>query len=422
MKRAFPVAEVVITALAVAILCAGAYFEGRQQQQAAKSYDTFSTYDAAGGGYEAWYDLLRAEGVRVERFEQRPAFLDPSVDVFVSAANYNDLVALGETGKDVELPTAGDWDALARWIRSGGNYVWLSDRSMFSDGSGASTPLTPEDVNVPTVAANGPAPDDAVVVARSALDEGVDSVSGTSKLRVPFALAPGAAPLIADTGSVVVTYPLGKGSVTVVTDESLFTNARIARADNARLAYDLATAGLGEHGTVAFDEWSHGYVAADSWWHVLPQPFQVALIAIAAGFVLLLVTTTFRFGPTVRIPDTSERTSAEYLASMARLYERGHAIGTAAGQIADAALRDVAATAGLSEAAPIRSIATHVANAWGADAGESVMELDRIRSLRYPHSIDLMRAAQISYALRKDITGYGRIGIGRRATFTRRAG
>jgi len=276
-------------------------------------------------------------------------------------------------------------------------------------------------MNAPTVGKIGPSTDDAVTVAPSPLTAGVSAVSGTSKLRVPFASSGTAAPLVADdTGGVVVSYPLGKGTVTIVSDESLFQNARLKRADNARLAFDLATAGLTPRGSVAFDEWSHGYVAGDSWWAILPRQFQVATIVIAFALVLLVVGTAFRFGPTARLPDESERTSAEYLTSMALLFERGRAVRSALGDMADACIRDVAAALGLADSASARTIAARAGSAQGDDRGEAVMELDRLRSFEYPHEADLMRAAKLCAYLRKEFTRHGRIGIGRRASSARR--
>jgi hypothetical protein len=264
--------------------------------------------------------------------------------------------------------------------------------------------------------------DAAVAVAQSPLTAGVDAISGVSKLRVPFAQSSGAAPLLADdTGGVVDSYLLGKGTVTVVTDETLFENGRLSKADNARLSFDLATVGTTPHGSVAFDEWSHGYVAGDTWWQILPRPFQIAIVAIAAALVLLLAGTGLRFGPTARLPDEAERTSAEYLSSMAFLYERGHAMRTAIRELADTCIRDVASELGLAENASAKTIAMRTQGG-GTESGfgEAVMELDRLRSFQYVHPADLIRAAQLSAALRKEFTRHGRISIGRRAPAARR--
>lgn len=410
MKR-FPVVEIVVAILAFGALAIAAYFTARQDEAAHGGVDTFSTYDAASGGYRAWYELLSQEGVRVERFERRPAFLDSSVDVYVSASDEFSEIAQSRFGKQIDLMNEGDWDALARWVKGGGHLVWLADGV-----------TRPDFLNAPGVTASGPKRDEAVSVAPFPLTDGVRTVSGTSRLRVPFAAAGVAAPLVADdTGGVVVSYTLGRGTVAVVTDESLFQNARLSQADNARLAYDLGSAGLTPHGSVAFDEWSHGYVSGDTWWSILPRQLQFGLIVIAAALALLAVGTAFRFGPIAALPDDSERTSAEYLTSMALLYQRGRAVRAALEDLADGCIRDVAAALGLADSANVRVIALRAGGTDGDERGEAVMELDRLRSYEYPHEADLIRAARICAHLRKEFTAHGRIGIGRRASSARRS-
>jgi len=407
--RSFPWIEAVIAFVAIATIATAAYIQ-QLRQTASSAFDTRSTYDAASGGYRAWFELLQREGVRVERFERRPAFLDGSVDVFILANDtIGNATAQSQVEKAPDFYNDGDWFALAKWVKAGGRLVWLADGI-----------AVPDYLNAPPFAKIGPSNDDAVIVTPSSIAVQVRSVSGISKLRVPFSSG-GAPPVIADdTGGVVASYPLGKGSVTAVSDESLFENGRIARADNATLALDLATAGLSEHGSVAFDEWSHGHVAGDSWWSVLPRSFQVGFAAIALALVALGIGTGLRFGPAVKLPDESERTSEEYIASMAVLYRRGRAVKEAVVDMADSCLRDVAAGLGLSEGASGRAIAARAGAHGGDERGEAVMELDRIRSYEAPTESELVQAAALCVTLRKELSPHARIGIGRRATSPRR--
>lgn len=406
----FPLVETIVAAAAIAAMATASYVSAMRQQAATNALDSRSTYDAASGGYRAWFELLEREGVRVERFERRPAFLDGSVDVYIIAnETFANLLQNAQTEEEPDIFNDGDWFALAKWVKAGGHLVWVTD------GVAPSNYL-----NAPDVTGGGPTDDDAVVVTPSSIASGVRTVSGTSKLRIPFA-AQGAPPVIADdTGGVVATYPLGKGAVTVVADQSLFENGRLGRADNARLAYDLATSGLTAHGSVAFDEWSHGHVAGDSWWSVLPRTFQVALIVVALALVALAVGTGLRFGPVVRLGDESERTSEEYLSSMAVLYRRGGAVREAVVEMADACLRDAAASLGLSESAGGRSIAARAGSDGGDARGEAIMDLDRLRSYERPSESELVRAAALCVNLRKELSPHARIGIGRRSAAPRR--
>jgi hypothetical protein len=137
--------------------------------------------------------------------------------------------------------------------------------------------------------------------------------------------------------------------------------------------------------------------------------------------LLLLLGVTFRFGPTARLPDTSERTSAEYLSSMAHLLARGGAARKALRDLADVTLHEVAGGLGLSERASIDDI---VARLRFGDSGEEraaqMQELKALRALAQPTDKDLLRAAQLCATLRKEYSRYGRIGFGRRAAPIRR--
>src|SRR5215469_3744467 len=401
MKRSFPWTEVVVVVLAAAVLMALIYAGYRRQQAMAPRYDTFSSYDAHSGGYRGWYELLQREGVHVERFDQRPAFLDSSIGTLIVSPNMREILLRTERTQDsTGIPQAIDFDNLRSWVHDGGRLVWVTDGHWDS-----ALDLDTDD--------NGPKGDEAVSVAQTPQTSGVATISGTSPLRVRPGTSPDYVPLVEDSGGAVVAERrYGKGSIIVVTDQSLFDNKQIAHADNATLAYDLA-AGTG---TVAFDEYVHGYVAGSSWWTILPRPVRAALIIIAAGFTLLLVGTALRFGPTARLPENTERTSAEYLSSMAQLLARGRAARKALRDLVTVTLRDIASALGLSDRATVAQIAASVRTGEdGETRAAQIEELGRLQMRNEPTNNDLLRAAQLSAMLRKEYSRYGRIGFGRRA-------
>ncbi|HME81605.1 MAG TPA: DUF4350 domain-containing protein [Candidatus Eremiobacteraceae bacterium] len=405
--RDFPWTEIVVLAIAGAIMLGTIYAGYRHQQAIAPRFDTFSSFDAHSGGYRAWYELLGREGMRVERFEQRPAFLDDSIGTLIVAPNLRESVLRTEqTHQQIGQPQAIDFDNLRAWVKNGGRLIWITDGT-WDDW-----------LDLDTDSEAGPEHDAAVTVALAPLTDGVNAVSGTSRRRVSG--SPAYVPLIADSGGAVVALRrLGKGSIVVVTDQSLFDNKRLSDGDNARLAYDLAA---GSAGAVAFDEYVHGYVSGSSWWTILPVPVRAGLIVIGAGLLLLLFGAALRFGPTARLPETTERTSAEYLSSMAQLLARGHAARKALRDLATVTLNDVATGLGLSDRASIRDIVARVQVAQDGDARASQLEeLDRLRTLSGPNDKDLLRAAQLCAALRKEYAPYGRIGFGRRAAPLRRS-
>jgi hypothetical protein len=405
--RDFPWTEVVVLAIAGAVVLSLIYAGYRRQEAIAPRFDTFSSFDAHSGGYRAWYELLGREGMHVERFEQRPAFLDSSIGTLIVAPNISEVMLRSEKTHDqTGIPQAIDFDNLRAWVKSGGHLVWITD-GYWDDG-----------LDLSTDSKAGAEKDAALTVALAPQTDGVNAVSGTSSLRLRG--SPAYMPLIADSSGVVVAQRrYGKGSITVVTDQSLFDNKRLPDADNTRLAYDLAAGGTG---VVAFDEYVHGYASGSSWWTILPKPVRAGLIVIGAGLLLLLLGTALRFGPTARLPETSERTSAEYLSSMAQLLARGHAARKALRDLVTITLNAVAAGLGLTDRASIRDIVARVQVSQDGDVRAAQLEeLDRLRMLSSPTDKDLLRAAQLCAALRKEYAPYGRIGFGRRAAPLRRS-
>lgn len=411
--RGLKATDAIVLAAALAVIVGSGVLSGLREERTQSGFDTFSTYDVQSGGYRAWYELLQHEGVRVARFERRPAFIDDSIDVYVMASNtIATLVRAQGQGEPADLVEAGDWAAVAKWVHAGGHLVWLSGPSNTVANHAFSS--EPQGLNAPPLAASGLKTDGAVTVAPSPITAGVYAVSGIGQLRFPFDRSSGSAPLVADdTGAVVAAYRFGKGDVTIVSDDSLFENSRLSMADNARLAYDLVAASLPPHGLVAFDEWSHGYAAGDTWWTILPAQFRVALVIIGAAMLLLVVGTALRFGPTAELPADDERTSAEYLTSMAALYARGNAVKAAIDDLTGACLREAAAAVGLGENATARAIALRLGGPAEGPA-DDVMEIDRLRSFEYPKAPDLLRAASLCAELRKELLPHGKPGLGRR--------
>jgi len=417
-RRSAPVLEIVLIVVIALCFLVIATANYRRQQAAIPYANSYSTFDKSGGGYAAWFEMLRREGVRVGRFERRPAYLDETVDTAIVSPSLFELEERAQrSGSTIGQLSDVDFQALHDWVRRGGHLVWVTDGQ--TDAS---------IMHMPELATDGPIHDGAVTVMPSPVTAGVDQVYGSSRLRVRFGSGPNAAPLLADdTGAVVAQYPLGKGTVTIVTDQSLFSNARIGKADNARLAYNLATAGAGPHGQVVFEEWVHGFASGDSWWTILPLPMRAALVLVALAGLVLLIGSALRFGPTAQPELEPERTSAEYVASMAELLGRGRAARKALRDLADFCTRDIAASLSLPESAPLallisRLRATQRENgSAGRSDAAALLELDRLRAYEQPTNDELVRAAQLTALLRKEYSRHGRLGFNRRGSPAKRS-
>lgn len=411
MKRARSV-ELWIALFVVGCFIAIGILDYNHERRQAASFDSFSSFDYQRGGYRAWYEMLQREGVRVARFQQRPAYLNDSVATLIIANNAFDAALRAQLGQGAGLYGPADTAALERWVRQGGRLVWLVDQATSLglsattiEGARQAAQGGGDVLRLPKVVKTGGAKDTALSTVASPLTDGVGSLLGTSRLRIPFDTDPLLSPLIADrAGSVVGSYPLGKGQVIVVTDESLFENGRLGSVDNARLAYNLATFGLQRGETVAFEEWSHGYQSGDTWWAILPRPFQLAFGIGGIAVLLALFGAAWRFGPALALPHNDERTSSEYLTSVAVLLERGGATRTAVRDLARLGLRAAARSVGLPDSAKATAIGQRLR---GSESGDQravdVLALERLSGLERPTRAELMRAAQLSLDLRKDL-------------------
>jgi len=423
--------EILIALAVVTIFVLLALYDYRRQAAVVETFDTFSSYDFQRGGYHAWYDLLKREGVRVTQYQRRPGYLNDSVSTLVIANNAFDAALRSAVGQQGGVYTQNDFDMLRKWVANGGRLVWLTDQATGvsapgTDVSLAARKLLNADVapslHLPSVNRSGPEKDAAIPIGTALFTDGVRALSGTSRLRMPFGANPGLTPLIADQGGTVVGwYNLGKGTVVVVTDESLFENSRLNKADNARLAYNIAAQGLQPGDTVAFEEWSHGYQSGDNWWTIMPWTLQLALSIAAGALLLLLVGAVWRFGPAAQVLENNERTSGEYLVSMASLLDRGRARRKAVADLAQIALRIAARSVGMPESSPASLIATRLR---GSEAGDrrahDLLTLERLSGFQEPSAAELVQAARLSRDLRKELTFDG-LHIQPRRAATRRS-
>jgi hypothetical protein len=405
-RAPFPIVETIAALLVLAGFIALEYLQLQQQRASMPLFDTQSTYDAAPGGYRALYEVLQREGVRVQQFERHAAYLDHDIDVLV----VSDAGFLTSGSPAIPLGAA-DLEAIGAWVKSGGTLVVVG-------GAYAGDP----DLKSAPIEYDGKADDRALPVLHTALTDGVRAIYGTSGARIPFARAQRQAPVVADPfGAVVATYHLGKGVVVSVADQTIFQNRNLARADNARLAYDLVTAGNGPRAIVAFEELSHGHQIAETAWSILPGPARAALVILCLAILALLIGTFFRFGPVVRQPSDDERTSEEYLTSMAALLARGGATRKALRDVADAAIRGLAESLGLHDNVPVAVLAARLrSRSAGDESADALLELNRLRSYEYPKEADLLAAARIAAHIRKEYAPNARIGFGRRRTPAKR--
>jgi Domain of unknown function (DUF4350) len=268
--------------------------EGRERPSIA------STYDTGPNGYRALFEVLRAAGVPVARFERPLGLLDPSARTLVITGYEDDPDAKPLDDRESEL--------LRDFVTQGGRLVEVD-----SEFAG------PNDI-APDVGTTQQTPrrNEALALARNRYTQGVARVRGPIEWAFPFKERAGVPLLANDNGMVAVWYRVGRGDVIAITAPPLFGNAQLRDADNLRFAYN-AIAG---HGPVAFDEYVHGYDDSLTLWGVLPTAVRAAVWIVVAILVLALIGANVPFAPPMLPEPANERTSADYITAIAELMRR----------------------------------------------------------------------------------------------------
>jgi len=145
-------------------------------------------------------------------------------------------------------------------------------------------------------------------------------------------------------GPLALEIPVGKGRLIGVADGALVSNGSLPRSENSLFLANLLAHYARQGGEVLFDEYHHGDAAESSntsLWDALGRPLQLALTQIGLTFAALALLLSGRFGPPVPLSRGANRTSAEYVSSVANLYRRAQASGTALETLYRQFLRDI---------------------------------------------------------------------------------
>ncbi len=386
--RRLPPLETAVLVLAVAAL-AGLGFAGRRQTDSSLQIDSLSTYDAASGGYRAFYDILAREGLEVERFRAPLTFLDSSVDTLV-------YVEPGVFNPHQIVPAASEVAALEAWVRGGGRLLYIGQ-----DNEAARRGILhlPESTH-----AAGRVHPAAVSAGYAAL--GVARLSPLTYLRWKRSGTARRARVLVDDGRgpLALTYPFGRGRVTALIDEGIFENALIATGDRARFAYALARPGR-PGGVVAFDEMIHGYTISERWWTLVPRGFAVALCLALATILVAIAGAAVRFGPPLVAPEARDRSSADFIAAFASLLERGRAARAALADAYASTARALLRSLGLAEGTPPAQIVARIER---ADLREDFRSLAALAEREDLRPADFVRGVALASRLRKEFAAHGR--------------
>ena len=383
--RRLPKLETAILVIAVAVLVWLAVATAKQQQ-AGPGIDSFSSYDSASGGYRAFYQLLGKLGVRVDRFERRPAFLDKGIDTLIYVEPYD------FDTRAVPL-SASDLAALEAWVRAGGHILYIGHDNAAAKSGILSLPIT----------MNAAARAHTAMLSPELARSGVTRVTFETGYRWKrwkhdFSV------LVDDgRGPLAVTYPFGRGRVTALIDEAIFRNDEIVRPDRARFAYALAAPGR-PNGLVAFDETPHGYLVATRWWDVVPRSFAIAIFIAIGAILVALAGAAIRFGPPLVPVDRRDRSSADFIDAFSTLLERGDARRKASVDAARSTSHAIARSLGASADASPDAIAAGIDR---DDLRSDYRKMLEVTANGFADDRNLVLGVALAQRLRKEFATHG---------------
>ncbi|NJN67774.1 MAG: DUF4350 domain-containing protein [Chloroflexaceae bacterium] len=124
--------------------------------------------------------------------------------------------------------------------------------------------------------------------------------------------------------AVLVGIKHGKGYIYVSSASFPFTNEGLRDSENAALVLNLLRR-VPEGGRILFDEWHHGFFTPPSLRSIMVRnPWGQAVIYLVVVLALYFLLTGRRFGRPIPLhEEVAQRSSAEYVESMADLFQRG---------------------------------------------------------------------------------------------------
>ncbi len=199
---------------------------------------------------------------------------------------------------------------------------------------------------------------------------GVVSVHSDADSRLRRAAPDGIALFGDANGPLILWVPVGKGRLIAIADSRFASNRNLPRSENAVFLAHILAQAVPPGGTVLFDEYHHGDIALASGatiWTALGRPAQLAFTQALLALLLVVGVVAVRFGKPVPLGRGQSRTSVEYVASLAGLYQRAKASPAALETIYRQFLRDLSARLALAPNVSLEQLSAVAARHGGVD-------------------------------------------------------
>jgi hypothetical protein len=262
-----------------------------------------STYKTGRHGARAAYDLLRADGYRIQRWEQSIGLLAQQVDG-------NSVVILAEP----RLSNLEDLKAIDALLRHGARVVatGLSGGVILPDNSVAPSRRFGTEC---TLTAQGLEPLSAS--GEVSMETQASWQLGDPRFHVDY---------YCENDPAVVEYDEGGGHVVWWSDSSPLENASISRDNNLNLF--LNSLGPRDGHDFYWDESLHGESHSE-WFYARGPALNLILIGLTGIGVLVVFSFSRRSGPLREIPGQVRATPVEFLEALGSLYGKAGASSTA---------------------------------------------------------------------------------------------
>ncbi|HEY0432000.1 MAG TPA: DUF4350 domain-containing protein [Pyrinomonadaceae bacterium] len=429
MRQRLGIIITIVLAIGVLVAINSFAYVAEQKEQESEFYPNRSTYSAGATGTKALHDFLNESGYKVMRWrepiERLLSSSGQSVQTFViigrprvevdeeEAKNLmlwvergGRLVIIDRRPDDSLLPVSGDWKITTEYIDFPSTIDPGSPEQMTQDVRPISpaqpTRLTRDIESVmpsrfistikffpvtkdTTSKANtdSSANENADGAEEDSLGFDEPSTDGPPPLTILGAGASEVSPapvvhLVGSSGPLLVDYPHGKGTISLLAEPFIVTNIGIGLKDNLKLSINLLAL---SDGLIAFDEFHQGRGTTHN--EFVGYFEGTPVLAICGQIVLLILLIVWtrgrRFARPLPLPAIDRRSSLEFVASMAELQQRARAYDLAIENIYSRTRRVLARYAGVDYNSSRREIAERV----GA------------RSTIKPHQLDtLMRQAE----------------------------
>ena len=170
---------------------------------------------------------------------------------------------------------------------------------------------------------------------------------------------------------VAVTYPIGRGRVIAVSDDLFGSNSNLLRAGNAAFIDRMLALTAKPGARILFDEYHRQFGgSAPGLWPALGAPAQMAFVQLALAALIALLVLAPRLGRTEPLTENNERTSAEYITSLAALYRSARASGAALETVYRQFLREVCQKFGLPPGVSLEKLSETAARRGGVRADD----------------------------------------------------